>query len=374
MDTKQSKLAAILAARKEMPKVDEVLEGTLTNLPSIAPGFGVLDEMLDIDNEGERVEIIATDGIDPRILNLSHSSRVLLHSCPRRYQLYKLNSDVSKPATDEQITKTNESEVTLCYGSVVGLGIQSVLEGKTLEKTLMDMFLGWTVDLLDNTPRHNKSFWSAVFAVEKFVELYSRHMLANYELVYYEGKPAVELSFIIHLPNEFKYRGFVDAVLQHKVTGEIIVLECKTTAHKTNPSIYKNSGQAIGYSIVLDALFPDLSSYRVRYLVYETNSFEYKQLDFEKSLLQRALWLQELLIDCRQIELYHEFGRYPMHGESCYSYFRDCEYISLCSLETKNITKPLTNKAVKALAKDESSYQFSIDFENLLQTQIEKGN
>jgi hypothetical protein len=114
--------------------------------------------------------------------------------------------------------------------------------------------------------------------------------------VHYEGKPACELSFAIYLPDGFIYRGFVDAVLRNRKTGAVRVLECKTHSGTTiNPATYKNSAQAIGYSIVLDAIFPELSSYDVLYHAYSSKREEYEMIPFEKSYYARALWIRELL-------------------------------------------------------------------------------
>lgn len=340
-----------------------------------------LDELLDesfdttvskfTEEEPEKINIVQLEEgeIDPRLKLLSHSSRTLLHKCPRKYQLYRLKSDKIILNSD----KESESQVTFSYGTVVGVGIQSYLESKTEEQVYMDMLTNWNCDLLSNNSRQKKSFWSAVYAVQKFISMHSRGFLDDYELVYYKGKPACELSFQILLPNGFKYRGFVDVVLRHKLSGEVIVLELKTSSGTANSATYKNSGQALGYSVVLDILFPELSSYKVLYLVYETKTMEYKELPFEKSLLQRALWLQELLIDCQKIELYNSYETYPMHGESCFDFFKECEYLGLCTLQTKNLTKPLNEKHLKDIDKDLDSYQFTVDFMELVESQIEKG-
>ena len=178
---------------------------------------------------------------------------------------------------------------------------------------------------------------------------------------------------MIELPEGYKYRGFVDAVLKHKATGAIMVLECKTSSGVANPAMYKNSGQALGYSVVLDILFPEMSSYSVLYLVYETKSLAYKELPFTKSLLQRALWLQELLIDTQVISLYDSYDTYPMHGESCFDFFRECEYLGLCTLSTKNLTKPLNTKMMTKIEAEKDSYQFTVDFYDLVESQVSKG-
>jgi hypothetical protein len=313
------------------------------------------------------VELPAGD-IDPRLKLLSHSSRTTLHTCPRKYQLYRLSSETISMADSKEI----EQGVTFAYGSAVGVGVASVLEGKTEDQVILDTFLEWDVDLLDENTRQRKSFWLAMFAVQKFLAMRENNFLEDYELVTYNGKPATELAFQVLLPDGYRYRGFVDAVLQHKVSKEIMVLECKTTSSTAQPATYKNSGQGVGYSVVLDVMFPELSSYTVLYLVYESKSYEYKQLPFEKSLLQRALWLQELLIDTQIISLYESYETYPLHGESCYSFFRDCEYLSLCTLGTENLTKPLTQNMLDKIATEQDSYEFTVTFDELVATQISK--
>ena len=331
------------------------------------------DALLDeIDQEpADEIKIINLDDeeIDPRLKLLSHSSRTTLHQCPRKYQLYRLSSNKIDPSEEQNI----KSSVTLAFGQAVGTGVQSVFENKSEEQIFLDVFLAWDTDLLDELPRDNKSFWSALFFTKQFMAMREAGFLDDYELVYYNDKPAVELGFKVDLPNGFSYRGFVDVVLRHKVTGEVMVVELKTTKFTANPAMYQNSGQGLGYSVVLDILFPDLSSYTVLYLVCETKSKEFKELPFKKSLLQRALWLQELLIECNKIEVYEQYNTYPMHGESCFDFYRECEYLGICTLNTDHITKPLTDKLLEEIEEDHKRYEFAVDFYDLVQQQIDKG-
>lgn len=309
--------------------------------------------------------------MDTRLKQLSYSSNLLLHSCPRKFQLYKLAS--SKPAVDEK------SQITFSLGHVVGAGLQDVLQNKSLDTIYWNAFLTWEADLFAEDTKTKKSFWEAMLAIERFTYVRTSSLLDDYELVYYtpEGAdvpvPAVELSFIINLPNGFKYRGFVDAVLRHKVTDAIMVLEVKTTGMATiNPATYKNSAQAIGYSIVLDVLFPELSSYEVLYLVYMTKSREYFPLPFKKSYLQRALWIQELLLDCDTILLYEKAEVYPMHGESCFNYFRECEHLHTCTLSTALLTVPITQEQEDKIIADHSQFHINLHVEDLIAAQIAK--
>ena len=304
--------------------------------------------------------------VDPRLLNLSYSSLLTAHSCPRKFELDRLGS----------ISESSESlseSITFSYGQIVGLGIQLALERKTYDDIIWQMFLGWKPELFADNPKQNKSFAAAVFAIDKFLNLLSEGYLDGYSLVTYNGKPASELSFLITLPNNYKYRGFVDAVLQHDTTGEVVVLECKTSsAQALNPATYKNSAQAIGYSIVLDAIFPELSSYRVLYLVYSTKQLQYDQLEFTKSYVQRARWIRELVLDTEVLTKYNDNDLYPMRGESCFTYFRECQYMGLCQMGNDKLVTPITSDQITKIHEVNETYQIQISLDDLIQSQLSK--
>lgn len=309
--------------------------------------------------------------IDYRVRQLSYSSLVTLHSCPRKYQLYKLGAGRN--------IETTLQSITFAFGHVVGEAIQLALEGKSEEHVIWNTYLKWKPDIFAADDRSNKSLWSAILAIKRFFNLQRAGFLQDYELVEYNGKHACELSFVIVFPDGFRYRGHVDAVLRHKLTGEVLVLECKTTGALTlNPALYKNSAQAIGYSIVLDAIFPELSSYKVLYLVYQTKNGEFTPIPFTKSYLQRALWIRELMLDIDRIKMYEAAGVYPMHGESCVTFSKetekeskvwegDCEYLQTCTLGTKYLTKPMSAEFA-----DTTEYQVSLSLLDLLESQLGK--
>ena len=304
---------------------------------------------------------------DLRIKQLSYSSRLPLHSCPRKYQLYKLNSKLNQDAD-------SGSSVTFAFGHVVGLGIQNTLEELPENQVYFNSFLKWEPDLLDCNPKQNKSFWIALAAIQRFIAMRSNGLLRGYKLAQYNKKPATELSFIINFPEGFTYKGFVDAVLVHESTGEVMVLEAKTTANNNvNPAMYKNSTQAIGYSIVLDVMFPSLSSYKVAYLIYKTKQTEYELMEFEKDYLVRALWIREILLDIESIKMFESASVYPMHGESCYSFYRECEYFNLCTLSTAALSTPITEADSNAMKlKNSEDFQINLGLHDLIIAQLDK--
>jgi len=298
---------------------------------------------------------------DYRIRQLSYSSLLTLHSCPRKFQLQKLRAT-------NKAAESLKSTITFSYGHVVGEGIASTLAGKSESEVIFEMFLGWhSPSIFDEDEKLQKSLWSAIIAIKRFIVL-REAVLRDYELVYFQDRPATELSFAISFPDGYRLRGFVDAVLRHRTSGEVLVLECKTTGSRAvNPTTYKNSAQAIGYSVVLDHLYPELSSYKVLYLVYSTTAGEYFPIPFTKTYLQRALWIRELLLDIETIKMYETAEIYPMRGESCVSFGRDCEYVNSCSLSTANMTKPCT-----ADMEDKTDYQVQITLQDLLESQLGK--
>jgi hypothetical protein len=286
-----------------------------------------------------------------------------LHGCPRKYQLYKLGS--------EQVEQ--EDTAHFAYGHAVGAGIQSVISGDTRADTIWAMFLAWDTDLLRESTKDNKSFFNAVFAVDKFAQIASLTSIKDYKLatikdVNGNDAAAVELSFRISLPNGFSYVGYVDAVLVHKTTEQLMVLELKTTGmSNVNEATYKNSAQAIGYSIVLDAISPDASSYDVMYLIYKSKQREFEYMPFTKSYSQRAMWIQALLLDIELVERYEAVSMYPQYGENCYSFFRQCEYYGLCGISTERLISPPPEQV------EEVSYTIDITLTDLIDSQIARG-
>lgn len=303
--------------------------------------------------------------IDPRIKLLSHSSRTTLHTCPRKFQLYRLQAQRDDDGEGRK-------SVTFAYGHALGVGIQCVMQGLDSESVLFNMFLAWDMPLLAEEPKKHKSFAECVHAVNQFIAMRAAGLLANYELYWHDGVPAVEFSFRIRFADGFAYRGHIDLVLVQKETKRVAVLEVKHVGNKwVHEASYKNSGQAIGYSIVLDYLFPGLSEYEVHYLPYLTERRAFEPMVFKKTLLMRALWLQELLLDVRAIETFEEVGVYPMHGESCMAFMRPCEYFGSCTMSTKNLTTELPAD-FDAASLDSHTYIVDVSIYDLIKAQLQR--
>lgn len=276
---------------------------------------------------------------------LSYSTTTTLHSCPRKFLLEKLTADSSTDVTDN---------VDFLFGHAVGAGVQNYAHNKDMNLAIWDSFLSWKGDLLLEVPKKKKSFWNAIIAVMKFAgEL--GELLEGWEIATLEdGKPAIELAFKLDLGNGYIYMGHIDAILWHPVLKQFKVLELKTTGfNSVNDAMYKNSAQALGYGLVVDSLALKLlgtaiSNYEVLYLVYKAGMQEWEMLPFVKSRQSRASWLLQLRLDCSMVDLYRSTNTFPTYGESCYSFFRPCEFFGICDL--KSMLDSLASKLVEVTA------------------------
>lgn len=312
------------------------------------------------------------------IRNISYSSLLSFHSCPRKYMLRKalprtfdFSGDLSFGDEGDTIAtaaKVSKSDITLAYGKAVGVGIQSWMMGRNEAEIMLDMFLAWDTAYDAEDEKSNKSFGQALLAVERFQSLQTLDVnLEDYELavVPSTGRAAVELGFAIQLPNDYWYRGFIDAVLVNKFTGEFLVLECKTTgARSVSAAKYQNSEQALGYAVVLDKIFGSLSSFGVLYTVYLTLAPRWETFHFAKGPVQRASWFMNTYSDINRIEKCITDGYFPSYGESCEAWGRPCEFLGSCHQDMSAFYMD------EQAQEDASKYDVIVSMQDLLDAQI----
>lgn len=316
---------------------------------------------------------------------LSYSSLTLLHSCPRKYMLRKslpnafaenqqavVEMDTldellgAAPAVHQKTERERMRDVTFAYGKAVGIGVQLFLQGKSQDEIMFGMFLEWDTWLGDVDDKSNKSIEAAIYAVEKFSTLNTIDLdIKDYELVILpSGRPAVEMSFVIHLPGGARYRGYIDAVIRNKYTGEILVLENKTTgSYSVSAARYKNSEQALGYALVLDKVFPGLSGYSVLYTVYLTRSMKWEVFRFPKTPVQRASWLLNTMSDLEELEAYIAKDYFPTRGESCEAFNSPCDFLDICHADLSEFYVP------NVASDSDEAFDYVITLEELIHGQ-----
>lgn len=255
----------------------------------------------------------------------SYSILQEMHSCPRKLQLARYYAGRNREGDAVE-------NIDFAFGHAVGAGVQSLFQQGRLDKALFNSFLAWNINFDARIQKKKKSIWEAAIAVEKFLPIINE-TLTEWELVWIGDKAGIELSFSIDCNNGYKHYGHIDVVLRNKLTRHVAVIELKTTGLQyAEEAVYANSSQAIGYSVVLDTIFPGISSYEVFHFIYSSTDREWTAMPFTKTISQRAEWIKDLLLDHAMLEKYKELAFYPKRGESCYSYFRRCEFFGSCNI------------------------------------------
>lgn len=307
--------------------------------------------------------------IHPNLKKLSDSSIKLLHSCPRRFQLYRLFGGMG-------YTEDGENE-NLLFGSAVGAGTQELFISNDVDKAIVAAAIAWEGSLDDSLgARSKKTIWHAIEATQKFYE-FRHQVLSDYEVLLVDGKPAAELGYMIDFGDGFVHRGFLDLLLVSKRTGDLLVYEGKTTKFSNlHDAVYKNSGQGLGYDIVVEAIAKKLNitrqydNYDVLYSVYKSGSGEWQEFRFPKSNTSRAMWLKQILREIQHIAEYAQDDFFPRYGENCYAFFRPCPYFELCGMQDNSLR--ILPEQVPIAVDDDSRYTFRFTLDELIEAQLER--
>jgi hypothetical protein len=273
----------------------------------------------------------------------SYSLLTKLHECPRAYELDKLQANHPSSAVD-----SGSSNLDFAYGHAVGAGIQTYAATGSVTASIFAAMLAWKAPWdAEKVSRAGKptgkSLALAVLAVEKFSHWWAENMQDWEIVVLPSGKKAVELAFAVDFENGKYHFGHIDAVLRNKHTNTLAVWEGKTTSFQdVNEAMYANSGQALGYSVVVDAISKQIGAdgteYEVLYIVYSSSSREFQLLPFGKSRTQRAAWLQDVLLDHASISTYERISFYPSRGESCLNRFGGtCKWFGQCTMKSSSL-------------------------------------
>jgi hypothetical protein len=269
----------------------------------------------------------------PSVFLLSHSSRESFYSCPRKFMLAKAMPERSR-----------EDTISTIFGKAVGVGIQALCSGNTLDSALLATLLAWEwpLDHIDEGgTRSKKSPWYACQAVEAFYHQHLPDIGAEWEIFTLpNGRPSTEVAFRISMPGGSYERGYIDVVLQHKVTKQLAVIELKTTGLPQGDGggsiMYANSGQGTSYGVIVDYLATQMgieSNLMVFYITLYTKSQTWELYPFTKPESSRLQWLRGLRQEHDMVSHCHDLENWPMRGSSCNSWGRPCFAFGICDLQ-----------------------------------------
>ena len=337
------------------------------------PGLSA-EDIQSLKVQGNPVAALAGETTNKKYLTLhrhrnvtSNSILESLHTCNRKFILEKLNAQRKHEAE----TAAEPANIDFVFGHSVGAGVASYLAfNRNLQFALYATFISWygkwELGREDYNERKKKNIERAILAVEMFSHWWEANF-DEWEIFRLpDGRPAIELSFCIDL-GKTKYFGHIDLVLRNRHTGRIAIGENKTTGFTNpHPALYQNSGQAIGYSLILDQIVGELADYDVLYYAYSAKGEEWHHFPFAKTVTMKLEWIQDRLIDAGHIQQYFQLNHFPKNGGSCFKFNRPCQYFGECDLVNKDIVEKLPELTD---SREEYPVDFYYDVQELIEGQ-----
>lgn len=322
------------------------------------------ETMPDFSIELESIKPPANMWEDYRLKLLSYSSMHTFDSCPRK-RFYAAIA----PASRESAL---ESRLTFEMGHLTGYAIQILFENPDISfnEYIWKLFTSEFVnpgDMITEDAKRKKSFFYAMHAATIFYEQVFPPLSQEYELLRMpDGTPATELSFVIS-QGDFHYRGFIDVVVRHKESGNILVVENKTSSSGAIPEYYKFSPQSSGYSVVVDMLLNSgtfgeadfKSSFEALYIIYDTKEYNFTLMPFVKSTQTRLDFLKTLLLKFNSLDAYIQAQHFPQTG-NCTAFGRTCPAFTHCDASPEY----LYNAPTKSIESELENYKIRLKLED----------
>jgi len=306
---------------------------------------------------GKIIPIIQVPNYQPFTMNatgrLSYSSLGDLHTCERYFQM--------KYLLDQGDTRIDNADFS--FGHCFGEGVAHYLVHQDKEAAIVTAWLAYYPHLETEKKTQAKALSMLEAAFFKLDDI-----LQDWEVVSFNGRPATELSFKMRIDGKFYFSGHIDVVLKNKWSGKYAIFEVKTTGvglHDLDP-LYKNSGQALGYSIALDRITgEELTSYEVIYFVGQLGKgfdSNIRVFTYPKTLLDRLNWFITLGLDVKRLKDMEAINVFPQRGGSCLRFMRPCQFFGTCGLYS--FDRPA------GYVEDKETYQFEYDLDELVADHI----
>ena len=273
------------------------------------------------------------------VVGLSYSKLLQLHECPRKFFLNNIEEQGER-----------QPNIHFAFGHGYGAGVQTYLEyaskdsspqglQRALEYAQCMVLASWDMYDIDETDNYGtKSFEQCVRAINIFAKD-AEALLQEYTVFMFtdkhgKQKAANELLVYVELAEGYSYQMHIDCILQHRVTGQLAVVEVKTGSKPFAASDYQNSSQSMGYCVALQAAFGlNNVQHKTIYICYDAKNYHTHIFEFDRGLDIGMEWAASTLLDVQAIEAYKENSFWPRRGQSCKSYGRDCQFFGICHLQ-----------------------------------------
>lgn len=293
------------------------------------------------------------------IYRLSHSALDLLNLCERKFQLDRLLSG----APDKQEWPTT------AFGKSLGIAVASYLSDQNRDKAIVELWLAYPEGIEDD----RRNVWTAINMLQNIFPKLDT-LLLDWEPAIIRDRTTAELSFRLNIDENFYYVGYIDFILKNRFTSKYGVVEIKTTALQLldlDP-VYKNSGQAVGYSIVLDKIAgEEQAEYDVIYIIGQIGgkmgfdpTIHIKT--FHKTLQDRLNWFLTIGVDVDRLTKLLALNFFPQRGQSCLKWNKACIHFGTCGLHS--LDRPKIQEV------DTIDYMYVYDINEIIESHIARIN
>lgn len=285
---------------------------------------------------------------------LSESTINTLILCERRFELDRLV--LNQEITNKGRSMSPENVRGLSYGT----GVQAYMLTGDMDYAVYEAWLAYWPKLEDPP----KTFQSRV--LNNLIQSKGRldKLREEYDVAIFNDEAAIELSFRLNLDDKWYFVGYIDLVLQHKTTKAYGVLEVKTTWNwrQDLQPMWKYSGQALGYSIILDQIAgAEQSAFDTPYLVCQELKDNFipaiHVFPFKKTLQDRFKWFLTLGEDLKRLNTMMELKHFPQRSGGCLAYGKVCPHYDFCGMSGDRYREP---------GEDKNVYQFTYNLDEVI--------
>lgn len=294
---------------------------------------------------------------------LSHTILKPLPECERKFELDHL---LVRPNVANVDTFEKSYHIR---GNAYGAGVQAYL-------LTGDMDFAKTVAWLSYYPENEDLLRVPTISQARVINNLDHskakldEMRKRYTVAFFDGKPAIEKSFKLHIDGKWYYIGHPDIVLFDNELHIYVVLDVKTTLYKMVDlqPLYRYSTQCLSYSIVIDAVVgEEQNSYGVLYLVCrDKNNSDFvpdvEVFQFQKTLVDRLKWFYALKMDIQKLNQMEEFDLFPLRENGCVSFGKVCTHYGFCHMTSGDVRKEPKP--------DTRTYDFEFNLDDLIQNHI----
>lgn len=292
---------------------------------------------------------------------LSDSTMDTLNLCERRFHLDRM------VANTERDVQARQGSPETVRGHAFGVGVQSYMLHGDIDLALYETWQAYW-PMLENPPKTFEArTLNNLLACKEIMD----KLRSEYRVATFNGQPAVELSFRLNLDERWYYVGYIDLVLQHIQEGTYAVFECKTTGfnHTDLTPLYRYSGQALGYSIILDQIAgAEQTDFTTLYFVCRDHPKNFVPdiytFPFKKTLLDRFKWFMTLGMDLNHLNSMMELGMFPMRKKGCVAFGRVCPHFGFCHMTAGDKQREVPT--------DSNTYQFVYNLQEVIEDHVKR--